>query len=70
MSLLNRAHSCTVQYSTVVDVYGAQESIPPGWESIPGLLKRFTNTGSGEKGEGADAQILDACEQVLIICRT
>jgi hypothetical protein len=19
---------------------------PPGWESIPGLLKRFTNTGS------------------------
>jgi hypothetical protein len=20
--------------------------IPPGWESIPGLLKRFTNTGS------------------------
>ncbi len=20
---------------------------PPGWESIPGLLKRFTNTGSG-----------------------
>jgi hypothetical protein len=22
------------------------ESISPGWESIPGLLKRFTNTGS------------------------
>jgi len=22
---------------------------PPGWESIPGLLKRFTNTGSGSK---------------------
>ncbi len=20
----------------------------PGWESIPGLLKRFTNTGSGK----------------------
>ncbi len=34
-----------------VNVYGAQEtilmkSIPPGWESIPGLLKRFTNSGS------------------------
>jgi hypothetical protein len=29
-----------------VNVYGAPESIPPGWESIPGLLKRFTNTGS------------------------
>jgi hypothetical protein len=25
----------------------AQESIPPGWESIHGLLKSFTNTGSG-----------------------
>jgi hypothetical protein len=30
-----------------VNVHGAQESIPPlGWEWIPGLLKRFTNTGS------------------------
>jgi hypothetical protein len=24
----------------------SEESISPGWESIPGLLKRFTNTGS------------------------
>jgi hypothetical protein len=24
----------------------AQESIPPGWESIPGPLKMFTNSGS------------------------
>ncbi len=24
-----------------VNVKGVQESIPPGWESIPGLLKRF-----------------------------
>ncbi len=31
-----------------VNVYGAQESIPPGWKSIFGLLKRFTNMGSGE----------------------
>jgi len=23
-----------------------QKSIPPDWESIPGLLKRFTNSGS------------------------
>ena len=22
-------------------------TVPPGWKSIPGLLKRFTNTGSG-----------------------
>jgi hypothetical protein len=29
-----------------VNVYGAPESIPPDWESIPGPLKRFTNTGS------------------------
>jgi hypothetical protein len=43
--------------SVFVNVFGAQESIPPtyvacrtappGWESIPGLLKMFTNTGSG-----------------------
>jgi hypothetical protein len=25
----------------------AKESILPGWESIPGLLKRFTNSGFG-----------------------
>ncbi len=25
----------------------SEELIPPGWESIYGLLKRFTNTGSG-----------------------
>jgi hypothetical protein len=24
----------------------SEGSIPPGWESIPELLKRFTNTGS------------------------
>ncbi len=29
-----------------VNVQGAQESIPPGWASISGLLKRFTNSGS------------------------
>jgi hypothetical protein len=27
----------------------SQESIPPGWKSFPGLLKRFTNTGSRGK---------------------
>ncbi len=26
--------------------FESEESIPPDWESIPGLLKRFTNTGS------------------------
>jgi hypothetical protein len=25
----------------------SEESILPGWESIPGLLKRIANTGSG-----------------------
>jgi hypothetical protein len=29
-----------------VNVNGVQESIPPGWESIPGLLKRFSNKDS------------------------
>ncbi len=28
-----------------VNIYAVQESIPPAWESIPGLLKGFTNTG-------------------------
>ena len=32
--------------SVFVNVYGAQKSILPGWESIPRLLKRFANTGS------------------------
>jgi hypothetical protein len=41
---------CTV--STYVSEMNAEpvfveESILPGWESIPGLLERFTNTGSG-----------------------
>jgi hypothetical protein len=27
------------------NVSGAHESIPPGWESIPGLLKSVTNSG-------------------------
>jgi hypothetical protein len=30
----------------IVNIYGAPESIPPGWESIPGLPNRFTKTGS------------------------
>jgi hypothetical protein len=29
-----------------VNAYAAQETIPPGWESIPELLEKFTNTGS------------------------
>jgi hypothetical protein len=31
-----------------VSIYGAQESIPPGWESIPGLLKKPANKGSAQ----------------------
>ncbi len=31
-----------------VYAYGAQESISPGWELIPGLLKRSTNTVSAQ----------------------
>ncbi len=31
----------------------SEDSIPPGWESIRGLLKRFTNTGSRERGGDA-----------------
>jgi hypothetical protein len=31
----------------LVNVSGVQYSIPSGWESVPGLFNRFTNTGSG-----------------------
>jgi hypothetical protein len=31
----------------------SEDSIPPGWESIPGLLNRFKNTGSGMAMEEA-----------------
>ncbi len=37
----------TQKEAVFVNVEGAQESIPPGLESIPVLIKRFTNTGSG-----------------------
>jgi hypothetical protein len=30
----------------LVHQIGLSHTGPPGWESIPGLLKRFTNTGS------------------------
>jgi hypothetical protein len=35
------------------NVYGAQKSIPPGWESIAGLLYKFKNTCSGYGTEDA-----------------
>jgi hypothetical protein len=38
---------CLLPEPVFVKVHGAQESIPSGWESILGLLKKFTNTGSG-----------------------
>ncbi len=31
----------------VVNVSGVQDSIPPVWESIPGLFNMYINTGSG-----------------------
>ena len=37
--------------------------IPPGWESIPELLKRFTNTGSVLK-----LQILNSVLHWLVVC--
>jgi hypothetical protein len=40
-----------MNFGTIVHVCKlllSPESIPPGWESIPGLIM-FTNTGSGKK---------------------
>jgi hypothetical protein len=43
-----------------VNVYGvdSEESIPPDWETIPGLLKRFTSTvlRRGEDCVGVDSE--------------
>ncbi len=43
-----RARICKLLISPRID---SEESMPPGWESIPGLLKRFTNTGSVSHGK-------------------
>ncbi len=43
----------------------SEESISPGWESILGLLKRSTNTGSGCGGEGEDAESKKNREHVV-----
>ncbi len=40
----SRARVCKCWRSPVID---SKKSIPPGCESIPGLLKRFINTDSG-----------------------
>jgi hypothetical protein len=40
----SRARVCKRLWSPGID---SSESIPPGWESTPGLLKRSKNTGSG-----------------------
>jgi hypothetical protein len=44
-------HGLFTSEPVFVNILGAQESIPkelipPGWESIPGLLKRFKYSGS------------------------
>ncbi len=39
--------SAYVAWRAVYVKYGCRSG-QPGWESIPGLLKRFTNSGSGE----------------------
>ncbi len=48
-----RARICKCLWSPGID---SEESISPGWESILGLLKRSTNTGSCCGGEGEDAE--------------
>jgi hypothetical protein len=39
-----RARTCKLFSGPGID---SKEAIPPGWESIPGLFKRVTNSGSG-----------------------
>jgi hypothetical protein len=46
--MLHPPVSISVLSPEFVNVYEAQESIATGWALIPGILKRFTNTGSDE----------------------
>jgi hypothetical protein len=39
----------------------SKESIPPGWESIPGLLKSFTKSGSVLRTGGYQVQKIQIC---------
>jgi hypothetical protein len=60
--------SCCITYlfKVLVVVLASQESTPPGWESIPGLLKRFTNTGSALKREHTAFQNIDVLHLFFI----
>ncbi len=53
LSLCSLAGSVAVKYSTVGLSYW-----PPGWESIPRLLIRFTNTGSVRYAHSVRTQFL------------
>ncbi len=46
----NQSLACLCSLNDRYDKQGCRTS-PPEWESIPGLLKRFTNTGSDEQGK-------------------
>jgi hypothetical protein len=42
-------------------LFNSKEPIPPGWESIPGLLKSFINTGSGNVRVIANLLFAELC---------
>jgi hypothetical protein len=58
----DRAHIFNLSGSPGID---SEESIPPGWESIPGLLKRFTNTGSFIKFQHCYVCIARTCLKTI-----
>ncbi len=67
MELRNRFRSlCSL--SDQYEKYGCRTG-PSGWESIPGLLKRFTNTGSVENVEKGEGLPLKANHSSLPMCR-
>ncbi len=46
LAVLTCCNSERVEYcSRIFNIYGAHESIPPGWESIPGLINRVYKYG-------------------------
>ncbi len=43
--------------------YRGCRTVPSGWDSIPGLLKRFTNTGSVCMGSIWEARVQSVCTE-------
>ncbi len=51
-----------IDFANLCSLAGQYRTGPPGWKSIPGLLKRSTNTGSGKQNELLKEE---GCEKIV-----